>query len=92
MIDVAKFKIVVLNVSLNLVDGVSRSKLPCTFSLGFVTWLEEEWNTSTTKSQRSRAGIPSMRRPASRETISDAVELCESDVCFLHIQLMGTNV
>ena len=44
------------------------------------------------KLQRSRAGIPSMRKPASRETISASVELCEDDVCFLHIQLTGTNV
>ena len=28
-------------------------------------WFGEEWNTSITKSQRSRAGIPSMREPAS---------------------------
>ena len=34
----------------------------------------------------------SMRRPASREILSDSVELCETDVCFLHIQLIGTNV
>ena len=32
----------------------------------------------------------SMRRPASREIISDSVELCETEVCFLHIQLLGT--
>ena len=29
--------------------------------------------------------------PASKETISDFVELCETKVCFLHIQLIGTN-
>ena len=45
-----------------------------------------------TKSHRSRAGIPSMRKPASREMISASVELCETDVFFLHIQLVGTNV
>ena len=50
-----------------------------------------ERNTSIV-SQRSRAGSPSMRRPASREIISDSVELCEREVCFLHIQLVGTNV
>ena len=33
-----------------------------------------------------------MRNPASREMISDSVELCETEVCFLHIQLTGTNV
>ena len=30
--------------------------------------------------------------PASKEMISDSVELCETVVCFLHIQLIGTNV
>ena len=35
---------------------------------------------------------PSMRKPASREMISASVELCETEVCFLHIQLTGTNV
>ena len=33
-----------------------------------------------------------MREPASREMISASVELCETDVRFLHIQLNGTNV
>ena len=45
-----------------------------------------------TKSKRSSAGIPSMRKPASREITSASVEPCESEVCFLHIQLIGTNV
>ena len=27
-----------------------------------------------------------------KEMISDSVELCETEVCFLHIQLVGTNV
>ena len=58
--------------------------------LGLVWW---EWNTSITESQRSRAGIPSTRKPASREIISAFVELCETEeVCFLHIQLISTNV
>ena len=51
-----------------------------------------EWNTSITKPQRVRAGTPSMRKPASREMISASVVLCETEVCFLHIQLTGTNV
>ena len=46
---------------------------------------------SITKSQRSRAGIPSMRKPASREITSASVEPCD-EVCFLHFQLIGTNV
>ena len=33
-----------------------------------------------------------MRKPASREMISASVELCETEVCFLHVQLFGTNV
>ena len=33
-----------------------------------------------------------MRKPASREMISASVELCETEVCFLHIQPIGTNV
>ena len=30
--------------------------------------------------------------PASREMISDSVELWDTEVCFLHIQFTGTNV
>ena len=33
-----------------------------------------------------------MRKPAWREFISASVELCETAVCFLHIQLIGTKV
>ena len=62
------------------------------FSLDVLGWWEEECNTSITKSQRSRAAIPSIRRLASREIISASVELCETEVCFLHIHLMETNV
>ena len=41
--------------------------------------------------------IPEMERgnvvqPAYREIISDSVELCDTHVCFLHIQLIRTNV
>ena len=39
-----------------------------------------------------QAGIPSNLNPASKEMISDSVELCETEVCFLHIQLIRTNV
>ena len=42
--------------------------------------------------KRSRASNPSIRSPASREMISDSVELCETEVCFLNIQLTGTKV
>ena len=36
--------------------------------------------------------IPSILNLASKEIISDSVELYDTDVCLLHIQLMGTNV
>ena len=48
--------------------------------------------TETIRSQKSRAGIPSNLNPASKEMISDSVELCETEVCFFHIQLIRTNV
>ena len=33
-----------------------------------------------------------MRRLAAREIVSDSVDLCDTRVCFLHIQLKGTNL
>ena len=33
-----------------------------------------------------------MRKPASREMLSASVKLCETEVCFLHNQLVVTNV
>ena len=48
--------------------------------------------TETIRSHNSRAGSPSNLNPVSKEMISDSVELCETAVCFLHIQLIGTNV
>ena len=48
--------------------------------------------TSSTMSQRSRAGNPAIRSAASRQITSDSVEMCETEVRFLHIQLTGTNV
>ena len=48
--------------------------------------------TETIRSTKSIAGKPSNLNPASREMISDSVELRETEVCLLHIQLIGTNV
>ena len=48
--------------------------------------------TETIRSHNSRAGNTSNLSPASKEMISDSFELCETEVCFLHIQLTGTNV
>ena len=68
-------------------DGFLRRSL-----LGPSVLSNTEWKTSTAKFRRARSGIPSTRKLASREMISASVELCETEVCFLHIQLMGTNV
>ena len=58
--------------------------------------LYEIWDTlpkiETIRSDNSRAGNPSNLSPVSNEMISDSVELWETAVCFLHIQLIGTNV
>ena len=72
---------------LTTADGFLHGSL-----MGPSVLLGTEWNTSMTKSQGVRPGIPSMRKPASREMISASVELCETEVCFLHVQLLGTNV
>ena len=60
--------------------------------LSFCSWFEFECMTLISKSQGSRTGIPSIRKPVSTEIISASVELCDTHVCFLHIQLIGTNV
>ena len=39
--------------------------------------------TETIRSHKSRAGIQSNLNPASKEMISDSVDLCETEVCFL---------
>ena len=74
-----------------LSDVVLRDEFPRTWSLVLLNWFGEECNTSISKSQRSRAGIPSIIC-IEREIISASVELCATEVCFLHIQLIGTNV
>ena len=64
------------------------TKFPCTCWLWFVS----PWRTLTIRSHKSSAGIRSILEPASKDMISDSVEMCETEVCFLHIQLIGTNV
>ena len=55
---------------------VLRDRFPCdSWPLDLLIRFGEVWNTSITKSQRSSAGIPSMRKPASREISSASVEL-----------------
>ena len=58
----------------------------------WLLWYVFPWGTSTIRSHNSRAGKPSNLSPVSREIISDSVELCETEVGFLHIQLIGTHV
>ena len=41
---------------------------------------------------QARARNPSIRNPTSNEIVPDSVVLWDTDVCFLHIQLIGTNV
>ena len=62
-----------------------RAKLESWFGypLDFLNWLGEEWNTSITKSLRSRAGIHPCVNLDQEKKISASVELCETDVCFL---------
>ena len=55
-------------------------------------WCVFPWGTATIRAHKSNAGIPSNLTPASKEMISDSVELCETEVCFLRIQPIDTNV
>ena len=64
----------------------------CGSHRSWLFWYVFPWRTATIRSQKSSAGIPSNLNPASKEMISDSVELYETEVCFLHIQLIGTNV
>ena len=50
------------------------------------------WRTATIRSHKSSAVIPSNLNLASKEMISDSVELCETEVCFWHTEIIGTNV
>ena len=57
--------------------------------LSFCFWFEFECLTVISKFQGSRTGIPSIRKFVSRKIISESVELWDTHVCFLHIQLIG---
>ena len=69
-----------------------RASVSCMLVCFGWTLLLVERRNSITTAQRSRASNPSIRNPASREMTSDSLQLCETEVCFLHIQLTGTNV
>ena len=44
------------------------------------------------KSHRSNGGIPSIRRPASKDISSASVALRETDACFLQVHEIGKSV
>ena len=69
-----------------------RRRVSPWLSLGSICSVRYGMKYFNHQSQRVREGIQSMRKPVSREMISASVELCETEVCFLHIQLIGTNV
>ena len=87
--------------TVNIIHNINipRDCWPCawlasrpTKGLPFLSWFRVVFpRTETNRSHRSRAGIPSYLNPASKEMISNSVELCETAICFLHIQLIGTN-
>ena len=71
---------------------VFRESCPVSHLLIGVLVLFGERNTSITTSHKSRASKSSIRNPASNEMIPDSVVLWNTDVCFLHIQQIGTKV
>ena len=50
-----------------------------------------ECNTSINTSHKTRVSCPSIRSLVSNAMIFDSAELWDTDVCFVHIELMGTN-
>ena len=79
--------------SLKFCEVLNELHVCSTTGLPVLSWF---WvaspRTETITFYKSRAGTPSNLNPASKEMISDSVELFETEVCFLHIQLIGTNV
>ena len=72
--------------------GFTRTQFVCGSLRSWLFCYVFPWRTATIRSHKPSAHIPSNLNPASKEMISDSVELCETEVCFLHIQLVGTNV
>ena len=84
-----------VNISISLLFGfgcVTPRTVSCCRIVVGVLALFDERNTFITTSHKSRAGNTSIRNPASNEVISDSVVLRDTDICFLHIQLMVTSV
>ena len=77
----------VVGIGFRMFGCVFADRFPCgsLTSLVLLLWFGEECNTSITRSQRSRAEMPSARKPASKEIILESVVLWDIEVCFLHI-------
>ena len=72
--------------------GLNCRQFPEDSLIGLIVAFKIVRRTSITMSQRSRAKTSSIRSPLSRKIVTDSVELCETEVCFSHIQLTGINV
>ena len=72
--------------------GLTRTKFVYGSPNTWLLWYVLPWRTATIRSHKSSAGFPSNLDPASKEMIYDSVELCETEVRFLQIQLIGANV
>ena len=76
-----------------IVWGGEHASRLFTTGLSVLSWF---WivspRTETIRSHTSIKGKPSNLNPVSKEMVSDSVELWETAVCFLHIQLVGTKV
>ena len=80
-----QIQIVVLGWILVFYVVVLHDRFPCdSWSFELLIWFGEEWNTSITKCQRSSAGLPSMRKSASRQIISASVELWKWSLFLAH--------
>ena len=66
--------------------SLARPRFVHKFPRSWLLWYVFPWRTATTRSHNSSAGFPSNLNLASKEMISDSVELCETAVCFSHIQ------
>ena len=89
-----------LDVWVNTVNSIQRVSLPWRSltsvndnkaSRSLCSLSHVSWNRNI-RSHNSREKSPSNLNLVSKEMISDSVELCETAVCFSHIQHIGSNV
>ena len=97
VVNVKQFRTIVLGWSFGLVLlPCARHAMPqgslCWWIFGFTRLVLVAMKHFNNQIPKIQAETPSIPRPASREIISASVELWETEVCFSHIQLLGTNV